>query len=78
MFESGWEYVVFEVNVFWFWVDEMKIDQERYKIVSEDVLKLVRIWMRNRTFIERLYLLWKDEWVCVCEVFVIPRKSEIW
>ena len=43
MFVSGLECVEFEVNVFRFCVDEMKIDQERYKIVSEDVLKLVRI-----------------------------------
>jgi len=40
MFVSGWGCVEFEVNVFWFWADEMKIDQERYKIVFDDIFEV--------------------------------------
>ena len=40
MIVSGWEYVKYPLNVVWFWVDEMKIDQERYKIVFDDVFKV--------------------------------------
>jgi len=32
MFVSGWECVEFEVNVFWFWVDEMKIVKEGIRL----------------------------------------------
>jgi len=40
MFVSGWEYAEYPLNVFWFWVDKMKIAQKRYKIVIDDVCKV--------------------------------------